>query len=216
MASVDEVAGGTLGDINIAAKTASIILPAFGAQFDAMLSLGIGPLKADLGVQLNAALGAQATLLLQVGNPLAALQAAIAAVAQLQASLTAALSLPPVSISLSAELGATAALAGSLAARLGAIEGLVSAALAVKLPGVKFGDELINLLSAGPAICLAFNGLLDLTTLSSIGSLIQSKFAGGVTFGPDTINPGDPVGGIIIVTKFTSVFTSLGALIATS
>jgi hypothetical protein len=86
----------------------------------------------------------------------------------------------------------------------------------VKIPAVKFGDGLGDALSAGPFICLAFDGITDLTDLQSIGSLIATKFSSPITFGPDTINPGDPVSGVIILTTAGLAFTALGQLITTT
>jgi Mrp family chromosome partitioning ATPase len=214
VATIDEVAGGTLGSINTAALNANIFLPALTAQIDASISLGLGPTKFDLSTQLNAALSAQATLVLQVSDPLAALRTAIAAVAQLQANLTAALQLPTVSLSLSAEIGATAALAAALTAKLGILEGVISAALAVKIPATNFSTGLGNALGVGPAILLAFNGIGDATTMAAIGSLIQAKLSAPVNFGPDTINPGDFTSGILLLTTASPVFTAMSVLFA--
>jgi hypothetical protein len=214
MASVVAVAGGTLGSINVAAFNANIHLPALSAQIDAAISGGLGPAKFDLSTQLSAALSAQATLTLQLSDPTAALRLAIAAVAQLQASLTVALTLPSPNLSLSAEIGATAALAGTLQAKLGLIEGLVSAALAAKAPAISFSTGLGNALGVGPALLLEFNGIVDGTTMAAIGNLIQSKFSAPVTFGGDTINPGDFVSGIILLTTASPVFTQMAVLFA--
>lgn len=212
MAAVTEVAGGTLGAINVAAFNANVFLPSLSAQIDSVLALGLGPAKFDVSSQLNATLAAQATFTVQVSNPLDVLRQALAAVAQLQASLSLALTLPPVQLSFAAELGATAALAGSLTARLGAIEGLISAALAAKLPAIRFSQGLGDALGVGPAILLEFNGIADGTTMASIGNLIQTKFSGPVTFGGDTINPGDFVSGIILMTTASPVFTQMAVL----
>lgn len=214
MASVDEIAGGTLGSINIGAQSASIFLPSLSAQIDAAIALGLGPAKFDASLQLNAALAAQATLSISVVNPLDYLQQALAAVIQLQASISASLTLPSVSVSLSAELAATAALAGSLTAKLGILEGLIGGALAVKLPAIKFADGLGNALGVGPALLLGFNGIADATTLATIGNTIKTKFASPISFGGNTINPGDFVSGIIIVTTAAPVFTQLSVLFA--
>jgi hypothetical protein len=214
MAAVTEVAGGTLGSINIGALNANIFLPALSAQLDAAIASGLGPAKLDASLQLNAALAAQATLTLRVGNPLDAIREALAAVVQLQAQLTASLALPTVQLGLSAEIGATAALAGALTAKLGLLDGLIQAALAVKLPAVKFSDGLGNALGIGPAILLAFNGIADGTNLATMGNNIAAKFAGGLHFGPSTINPGDFVSGVILITTAAPVFTQLSVLFA--
>jgi hypothetical protein len=212
MASVDEIAGGTLGELNTGLDQATVLLPALTAQIDAAIGLGLGPLKFDLGVQLNAALAATATLTLQVGNPLAALQAALAAVVQLQAAITASLALPPVQLSLGAELSAMAALAGTVSARLGAIEGIIQAALAAKLPAVQFLDGLD--LNVGPAILLGFDGISDGTQMSQIGNLIQNKLQAPVTFGGDTIQPTDNVSGVLLLTTADPVFTVMAQIFA--
>jgi hypothetical protein len=214
MATVDEVAGGTLGEINIALTTANIYLPALMAQIDVAISLGLGPLKFDLAAQLNATIAAQATLAIQVSNPLAALQLSISALAQLQASLQAALALPSISVNLTAELSATASLAATLTAKLGIIEGVISAALAVKLPAINFVEGL-GVLGLGPAILLSFDGITDGgTTMAEIGDLIRAKLQSPVTFGGDTIEPGDFVGGVIILTSVSPVLSALGTLFA--
>lgn len=212
MASVDELTGGTLGSINVGLATASIVLPSLTAQLDLLIGSGLGPFKLDLATSLNAALSAQASITASIGDPLAAIRAALTAVAQLQAALSAALTLPPIQLSLSAELSATAALAGTLSAKLGLIEGLIRAALAVKLPAIKFGETLDLALGVGPAILLGFDGISDGTTMESIGSLIQSKFSAPVTFGGDTINPTDTVSGVIILTTASPVFAAMATL----
>lgn len=214
MATVDVVAGGTLGAINLAAFNANLFLPSLSAQIDAAIASGLGPAKFDLSSQLNAALASQATFALQFSNPLDFIRQVLAALAQLQAALATALVLPPVELSLSAEIGASAALAGSLTARLGLLEGVISAALAAKLPAVRFSDGLGNALGVGPALLLTFNGIADGTNLVTMGSNIAAKFSGPITFGGDTINPGDFVSGVILITTAAPVFTQLSVLFA--
>ena len=215
MASITEVAGGSLFNVNFGAQDALDFIIPLGAQIDASLSIGLVSLKTDLSAQLNAALATQATLSLSISDPFSAIRDALAALAQLEAALSVALVLPPVNLSLSAELSATAALAGSLSARLALIDGAISAALGVKIPATKFSLGLDDALSAGPFLCLAFDGITDLTNLQSIGSLIATKFASPITFGPNTINPTDPVSGVIILTTAGPAFTALGQLITT-
>lgn len=212
MASVDEVAGGTLGEINVATQQLNIFLPALSAQIDAAIGLGLGPLKFDLSTQLSGALSAQASITASIGDPLAAIRAALLAVAQLQASLSLALTLPPIQLTLSAELSATAALAGALQAKLGLIEGIISAALAIKLPAINFSEGLGSALGAGPAILLTFDGISDGTDMASIGNLIQAKLQGPVTFSGDTIDPGDNVSGVLLLTTVSPVFTAMAQL----
>lgn len=214
MASVDAIAGGTLGSINLGAFSANIFLPALLAQIDAAISIGLGPAKFDLGVQLNAALAAQANLTLSIGDPTASIQLALGALAQLQAALQASLALPPIQLSLTAELSAAISLAATLTAKLGAIDGAISAMLAVKLPALSFTTGLGDALGVGPAILLGFDGISDATSMADMGNLIQAKFQNPVTFGGDTINPGDAVSGVMIITTATPVFVALATLFA--
>lgn len=214
MATVDAVAGGTLGEINLALTTANIYLPALMAQIDVAISAGLGPMKFDLATQLNATIAAQATLAIQVSNPLASLQLSLSALAQLQAQLQAALALPSVSVSLTAEISAAASLAATLQAKLGLIDGVISAALAVKLPAINFVEGL-GVLGLGPAILLYFDGITDGgTSMADIGTLIQTKLQSPVTFGGDTIQPTDFVGGVIILTSVSPVLSALSTLFA--
>jgi hypothetical protein len=215
VATVTEVAGGDLLNVNTGAASLQAFIPLLGGQIDAAISLGLTSLKSDLGAQLNAALATQATLSLTLTNPFQGILDAIAALTQLQANLTAALALPPVNLSISGEIAASASLAASLAARLGAIDGAISAALNVKIPAVKLGGTLGDALSAGPFLCLSFDGITDLTDLQSIGALIASKFSSTISFGPNSIDPTDPVSGVIILTTAGLAFTALGQLIAT-
>lgn len=205
------VYAGTLGDVNIGLSAAVGFLYPLGAQVDALLGLGLGPLEFDLAIQFNAALAAQATLTLQIGNPLAALQLAIAAMAQLQASLQAALSLPPITLSIGAELTASAALAASLAAKLGGLKLLIEAALAVKIPAVKLAADLALALSLGDVFIQTFDG----DTLASTGSAISGSFGSGLNYGAAQILPGETVYGIILTTSVPAVYGGMQVLFMT-
>ena len=190
---------GSLGSINVGLSAALGFLWPLGAQIDALIALGIGPFEFDLALQFDASLALQATLSLQVGNPLAALLLAIQAMAQLQAALQAALTLPPITLSIGAELGASVALAGALSAKLGGLQILIEAALAIKIPAMRLAAELQLQLSATPAFLLSFTG----GTLAQTGNAIATEFNAGLTDPgpPNTIAPGDPVTGIIMLTK---------------
>jgi hypothetical protein len=216
MAQIEEVAGGTLGEVNIAAAAAVALLNPLTAQLDAMLLVGLGAYQADLAVQLSAQLALSASLSLSIGDPLSALRLAIAAVAQLQAALTLALSLPPIQLSVNAQISTSVALAAALQLKLGLIKGLIQAALQVKIPAVKASAEFAASLSAGPVVALSFDGIADNTSLAAIGGNIASKFAGGLDVDGTTIGPGDPVSGVILVTRGASVYAALGALITTA
>jgi len=200
-----EIAG-TLGDINPAASFAATILFPLSAQLDGLLTFALGPLQADLMAQFNATLAAQATLTLQIGDPLAALKLAISALATLQAALAASLVLPPINISLSAELTAAGALVASLKVKLGLLDILIKAALNVKLEALKFAGDLQASLGASAALA-TFSG----STLSSAGDDIKTLFDGGIEYPPGTpfIGSGEgPVSGIIIVAKTVAGFTT--------
>ena len=206
------VTSGTLGEINVGLAAALGFLNPLGAQLDALIGLALGPLTFDLQVRLNAALALQATLSLQIGlNPLVNIQLALQAVAQLQAALQAALTLPPITLSLGAELSAAAGLAGALSARLGGLEVLIQAALAVKIPAAKLAAQLAAQLSAGPAFLHTFSG----DTLATTGGQISSEFAAGLVDGSNTIDPGDSVFGVLITTKSPTVAAGLTAIFAT-
>jgi len=204
------VKSGTLGSLNVGLAAALGFLWPLGAQIDALIALGIGPFELDLALQFDASLALQATLSLQVSNPLAALLLAIQAMAQLQAALQAALALPPLTLSLSAELGASVALAGALSAKLGGLRILIEAALAIKIPAMKLASELQAQLGAGPAFLLSFTG----GTLAQAGSAINTAFSAGLTDPgpPNSIAPGDPVTGIIMLTKDPTAAASISFL----
>lgn len=212
MASVDEVVGGTLGELNVGLATASIILPSLSAQLDVAIGSGLGPLKFDLAAQLNAALAAQVSISAQITDPLASIRLALQAVAQLQAALSAALTLPPLNLTVSAELSAIGTIAGTLSARLGLIEGIIQGALAVKLPAINFGENINAALGVGPAILCAFDGISDGTNMAAMGELIRAKLQNPVTFGGDTIQPTDNVAGILILTTVGSAYTAMAQI----
>jgi hypothetical protein len=211
--TVDEILVGTLGEANIALTAAVGLINPLGAQLDAMVAFGIGPLQADLAASLDASLALTATLSLQVTDPTAAIRAALQALIELQASLSAALALPPLTLSLGAEIGASAALAASLTAKLGTIKLLIDAAIAVKIPALKLAASLGISLGLGDVVVLSFDGINEGSTLADVGSLIQAKFAAGV--GAGAITPGELASGVILVTDSNIVFTALGQLIPT-
>lgn len=202
---------GNLIDFNVGLAAAVGFINPLSAQLDALLAGGLGPFQADIAANLNASLAAQATLTLQVSDPLASLKLAIAAVAQLQAALTAALAFPPVTLSVSAELVSSIALAGALSAKLGLIKALIQAALSVKLGAVKAAADLTAHLNAGPAFAFSFSG----DTLGNTGTLIQGLFASGLSQGGNTILPSEVVTGVVLLTKVPSVSASLSAIITT-
>lgn len=211
--AVELVTSATLGELNVGISLAVGFLNPLGAQIDALLALGIGPLEFDLAAQFNAALAASASVSLQIGNPLFALTAAISALAALQAALAAALTLPPLQIGLSAELTASVALAATLSARLGGLSILIAAALAIKIPAVKLAAALALSLSAGPVFLHQFTGDDLAGTMTEIGG-----FSSGMS---DPGNPGnnlvpsDAVSGFLFTTKDPTAFSAMQAIFST-
>jgi hypothetical protein len=214
--TVDVIWTGDLGSINTGAVDLAGIINPLAAQLDAAISLGLGPLQADLAASLDASLALQASLSLSATDPLASLRAALEAAIALQASLSAALALPPLQFpSVSAEISASAALAASLSARLGAIQLLIDAMLAIKIPALQLAN--INF-GVGPIVLLVFDGLNalgggGLMTLQEAGNQIQSLFSSGV--GSPAIAPGDYASGIIMVTSASSAMVGLSEIIRT-
>lgn len=211
--AVTLVTSATLGELNVGLTAAVGFLNPLGAQIDALLALGLGPFEADLALQFNAALAAQASISLQIGNPLAALQAAIGALAALQAALQAALTLPPVQLSLSAELTASAALAATLSARLGGLSILIQAALAIKIPAVKAAASLAASLSAGPVFLHQFTADSLSGTMTEIGG-----FSSGMSdpFNPsNNIASGETVSGFLFTSKDPAAFVAMQAIFST-
>lgn len=210
--ALNDLGSFTLGQINIGLLAGIGILNPLLLQFDLFLTgqFGLGPFALDLQVQFNAMISATLQLGLAISNPFIAIQALITAFAQLQAALAAALSfgLPTVSLQIGAQIAAMASLQGILALKLGGIQLLLAAGLAVKIPALNFVAKISAALSAGPAHLLSFSGANLLTT----GNQIATQFSSGL--GPtDPIFPGDPVEGLIIITKDPAVFVALGAIL---
>jgi hypothetical protein len=213
--AVNDLGGYTLGEINVALLAGIGLINPLLLQVDLFMTgqFGLGPFMADINAQYSAAISAIAQLSIGVSDPLAAIKAAILALAQLTASLQLALSLPlPVlSIQATARISAMAALSASLALKIGGIKALLAAGAAVKIPMLKFVEQIVAALSLGPAHLLSFTG----ASLGVSGAQIAAQFAAGL--GPsDPISPLELVDGIIIVTKDPLVFQALGLIIKTS
>jgi hypothetical protein len=209
--TIIEVKTGTLGEFNVGLAAAVGLLVPLSAQIDALLTIGLGPFQADLMLQFNAALAAQATLTIQVGDPFAALQLAISALAQLQAALQLALQFPPINISISAELSASIALAGALSARLGLLSIAIELAIQIKLAALKLAAELQLSLSAGPVTAVAFGG----ESYTVEGSKLALLLNGGTVDGKSItgLNPADVAYGVLLVTSVPSVSAAISAII---
>jgi len=220
--TVDEIFTGPSADINFGAAAAVAFLNPLSAQLDAMIGFALGPLQLDIAAQLDAAIALQANLALQLTGPSINLTAALEAIAQLQAALSAGVTLP--SLSIGAEIGASAALSAALTAKLGGLNLLIEAAIALKIPAVRAAADLAAALNVGPFVVLAFDGLdavppgADGTnmTLQEVGNQLNTLFSGGldaIGTPPDTISSGDDVSGVLIVTKGASAFAGLSAII---
>ncbi len=200
----------TLGEVNVGLLAALGFLNPLAIQIDALLAIGLGPLQAELAARLNASLAAQATLSIQISDPFANIKIFLAAIAQLQAALQAALVLQLPSISIAAELSAAASIAGSLSVQLGGLRLALQAALAVKIPALRALAQLTAHANAGPAFAFSFTG----DDLAPSGADIAALFAAGLVDGGNTIAPfGEPVDGVVLLTKVPSVSASLFAII---
>ena len=196
-----------LGGINLTAGAVVSLLPPMLASFDAALfgSLGLGALEASLSFQLQAAIQANIAL----ANPLAAILASIQGLVQVSAQLSAMLSmgLPAINLNASVNIGVNVGLMGLLAAKLGGLQILISAALAVKTPII----DLLASLDIGASCVLASFGYTSVDTLSSAGTSINSFFQTGF----EGILPSDQVFGVLILTKSPSASVSLSGMIRT-
>lgn len=199
--SLNFVGSFPIGAINVAASGAVALVAPLFAELDLALfgAFGLGPLQADLRLQFKAALDAEVSLGIQISDPFASLQA----LANLLASLQ--LGLPTIALQATAALSANLAISAALAAKLGGIQALIEAALAVKAPAIQFMAALQAALSAGPVDLLSFGidssgNPVGTDTLALVGSAVQAQFSAGLP-GGTPILPGDPVFGIILVTK---------------
>lgn len=197
-----------LGSINIGLAA---VVPLI-AQVDLLLagSFGLGPLVADLSLQLNASISFSLSLGLSISNPFADLELQLNAVFGLVAAIQASLSLglPQVSVELSASISATASITAALGLQVGGITALISATLAIKLPIV----SLLANLSAGPFVIIPI-GYDSPSTLASAGTDFQALTSGPL--GSPAIDPTDQVWGVILLTKGASASIALSAIMLT-
>jgi hypothetical protein len=207
--SVALVGSFTLGEVNVAAAGALAVLNPLLGEFDLAVTLGLGGAIGDLSAQLSAALSVQAQVALQVSNPIAALEASLQAAVRLVAEISAslALGLPTIAIQASASVS----IAAALTAKLGGLQLLIDAALAVKFPAVNLAASLAAHLSAGPVILLSI-GAVGPDTLASAGTALGALFHAGV----GGVQPADSVYGVVLLTKAPSVWASLQATIRAS
>lgn len=177
-------------------------------QFDLALfgSLGLGSFELDLSLQLNAAFQANIAL----SNPFDALYASLQAALTVQANIQALLSLglPALNLNLSVNIGINVGLMASLGLKLGGIQLMISAALAVKLPVIDFIAQLA--LSVGTGVVLASFGFDEAPedTLAGVGNQLQVAMNAGI----GGLNPVAHTYGIILLGQTPSVKGSLSAM----
>jgi hypothetical protein len=205
--------------INLAASGALAVLNPLLFQIDFSLfgSLGIGALQADLQVQLDAALQASFNLGIGISNPYIGFELALAGIAELQAQISLALSgaLPSISIDASFQISALLNFSALLSLQIGGLEILLQAALAVKIPAMKFAADLTANLNVGPIFLLAFNTEQGAPqTLASVGASLNSQFSQGLTYNGNTINATDEVYGIVLMTASPSAWAGISATMA--
>ena len=210
MSAVNEVAGGTLGELNFAASAAAALMLPLSAELDAFLNISLGPLSASLQLQLSASLDFALDASLGLTLPTISLQllldASIALQAAIQAALAVGFTMPGISFSLDASIAASLDLAASLQLQLGLLDLQIQAMLAIKIPVIELAAQIQASVSAGPLI------LLEMTSapLATLGTDIAAKFASGVTFGPNSIGPGDTAFGYMFVAKGPNLSVAAG------
>jgi|RifCSP16_1_1023843.scaffolds.fasta_scaffold00050_38 hypothetical protein len=199
----------TLGEFNVGLAAALGFLNPLGAQLDALIGLGIGPLSFDLNARLNALLAAQANIGLQLAmDPRARLTAILTAIASLQAALAGALSLD-LGIRLTVEVGLLGAITGAISVQLGGLQLAIQAALAIKIPAMRAAARLAAHMSAGPAFLIAANGSMNAVGADLAAELGQSS----LTYDGNTIQGFDSVIAILLFAKEPSVQVALQAII---
>mgnify|MGYP001483989540 CR=1 FL=1 len=204
----------TLADVNIGLLAALGLLNPLALQIDLFVNaqLGLGPLLADLEIQLNAAFAAFAAVGLQVSFPFFAVNALLAVLANLTATIQAAiaLGLPSVSLTLSAQLTALADLIGFLEFRIGGIRALIEAGVGLKIPALELIAQMNATLTAKVHL-ISFTGDFLINT----GADIAALFAAGLG-PPDYIDPFEVCHGVLMVTNDIGAYGSLSAIIKTS
>lgn len=198
-----------LGEFNVGLAAALGIINPLGAQIDALIALGIGPLQFDLNARLNALLSTQINLGLQLAlDPTARLSAILAAIAGLQAAIAGALSLD-LSAKLTLEIGLLGAITGAISVQLGGLKLAIAAAIDIKIPALKLAARLGAHLSAGPLFATVASG-----TMNEVGSDLGAELGqSSLTYGSNTINGPDPVYAILLFAREPSVQLALQAII---
>jgi hypothetical protein len=217
--SLSHLGSFNLGEINVGLFAALGFINPLAAQLDLFISaqFGFGPLLADLQAQFNALLAAAASIGLQISTPFIYVNLLASLAASLAATLQAALAfgLPTVSLNLAAQLTAILGIIADLELRIGGLQGLIAAGIAIKLPALEFLGEFLAHMSAGPAHLISWTGAGY--HLADAGADINSLFSFGLDVGgPDEILPYEDVSGVLIVTKNPAVWAALGFIIKVS
>lgn len=206
--TVSVIAALPVGGINIAAASSASIGTSLIGQLDLALfgSFGLGSISSDLSLQFSAAIDAEVQIGLQVSDPTAALLA----LANLLASLS--IGLPTINLQANAALSANIASAAAISAQLGGINALIEAATAAKAPAVSLFSNIAAAVTAGPLF------LVNVTEtgvggLAQAGADLATLFSSGIVSGGDSIAPGDPVYGVVLLTSSPSVFAALGTIL---
>jgi hypothetical protein len=210
------VFAGGLVDINTACAGSLLVLKPLLANVDQSLfgPLGIGALRDNLQLQMNAAISASAHISLNIVNPLAAFQQALISIKQLEANLIRALalgSIPSASIQATTQVSALAKVAASIGVQLGNLLALIQALLNSKIPAASFAGSLAEHLSAGDAFLLSFEDV----PMNVVGGNISGSFSVPLSYGPAVILPGEHVYGLVILTKVPSTWTAIQAILRT-
>lgn len=198
-----------LGGINIAASGSAALLGPVLGELDLLLfgQFGIGPLSADTAFQFNASVTAGVQLVIQFSNPFETIQRTLAALAQVSASLTASLGLSIPNVAIAGLISGNIALQASLGIKLGGIQAQIAAALAVKLPAVDFLAGLAANLALGPVVVGSWGYADSPTALATTGADISARFSAGLP----GIAPGEPVYGVLLVTKVPSASVGISS-----
>lgn len=189
---------GTLGELNVGATAAVAILVPLIAQFDLLLTGSLGPLKAELVAQLQAALQASASIQVPTFSLAIAIQAALQTILALKAQLAAGIPIP--TIALDASLSAVAA----LKLKLQGLELALEAALAIKLQALNAVAGLEAALNFGP---VALYGATGQAMAAAALQMSSNDYAGQVG-----IQDSDTVDFLLIISKTPGFRAAAGVL----
>lgn len=209
--TIRAVKSGDLGTFNVGLSGAVNQIIPLASLVDGLLSAGVGPYLAELLSKLNSISASATALSVQVKNPLSTLKSMLSSLLARQAALTAALALPSVGLGqLTSQLANLVAIKGSLGLQVGALQLLIPQVTKSKAAALGLASSLRAKLSAGPVFIVSFDG-----TLGSVGSELSSRFSSGLSADGNTIQAGEQVYGVVLLTASSSVKTALSAIIST-